>query len=168
MIGLPDTTKGGSVPVLRSVVDTASEAYQANPAGQLAAIAALNEQLELRGAGGGAKYSRRHRDRGRLLARERLELLVDRDSPLLELSSLAAWGTEFVVGASIVTCVGVVSGVECVLIAHDPTVRGGSMNPYTLRKNLRALGIARRNRLPGITRGQSVGAAPPPQSARFV
>ncbi|HEY1675510.1 MAG TPA: carboxyl transferase domain-containing protein, partial [Streptosporangiaceae bacterium] len=127
------------MPVLRSAVDTTSDDYLANRKGQLAAIAALNEQLELARAGGGPKYSQRHHDRGKLLARERLELLVDRDSPLLELSGLAAWGTGFSVGASIVTCVGVVSGVECVLIAHDPTVRGGSMNPYTLRKNLRAL-----------------------------
>jgi acetyl-CoA carboxylase carboxyltransferase component len=103
-----------------------------------------------------------------LLARERVELLVDRDSPLLELSSLAAWGTEFVVGASIVTCVGVVSGVECVLIAHDPTVRGGSMNPYTLRKGLRALEIARRNRLPVINLVESGGADLPTQSDLFV
>jgi acetyl-CoA carboxylase carboxyltransferase component len=95
---LPDTTEGGSVPVLRSAVDTASEAYLANRATQLAAIAALNEQLELALAGGGAKYAQRHRERGRLLARERVELLVDRDSPPLELSSLAAWGTEFAVG----------------------------------------------------------------------
>src|ERR1700722_16360302 len=114
------------MPVLGSRVDTTSETYRDNRAGQLAAIAALNEQLELARAGGGPKYAQRHRDRGRLLARERVELLVDRDSPLLELSSLAAWGTDFPVGASIVTGIGVVSGVECVLIAHDPTVRGGA------------------------------------------
>ncbi|HEY2238105.1 MAG TPA: carboxyl transferase domain-containing protein, partial [Streptosporangiaceae bacterium] len=114
------------MPVLRSAVDTSGDAYLANRTGQLAAIAALNEQLELARAGGGPRYSQRHHDRGKLLARERLELLVDRDAPLLELSSLAGWGTEFSVGASIVTAIGVVSGVECVLIAHDPTVRGGS------------------------------------------
>src|SRR5487761_567974 len=160
--------RGGSVSVLRSTVDTTSEAYLANRKGQLAAIAALTEQLELARAGGGPKYAQRHRDRGRLLARERIELLIDRDSPLLELSALAAWGTEFVVGASIVTCVGVVSGVECVLIAHDPTVRGGAMNPYTLRKNLRALEIARRNRLPVINLVESGGADLPTQSELFV
>src|ERR1700749_772599 len=154
--------------VLSSRVDTASEAYRDNRAGQLAAIAALNEQLELPGAGGGPKYAQRHRDRGRLLARERIELLVDRDSPLLELSALAAWGTEFAVGASIVTCIGVVSGVECVLIAHDPTVRGGAMNPYTLRKTLRALEIARRNRLPVINLVESGGAGLPTQYALVV
>src|SRR5487761_2713769 len=156
--------RGGSVSVLRSTVDTTSEAYLANRKGQLAAVGALNEQLARRQPGGGPKYAQRHRDRGRLLARERIELLIDRDSPLLELSALAAWGTEFVVGASIVTCVGVVSGVECVLIAHDPTVRGGAMNPYTLRKNLRALEIARRNRLPVINLVESGGADLPTQS----
>src|SRR6201992_2527324 len=159
---------GGPVPVLRSAVDTSSDAYLANRKGQLAAIAALNEQLELARAGGGPKYPQRHHDRGKLLARERLELLVDRDAPLLELSSLAGWGTEFSVGASIVTAIGVVSGVECVLIAHDPTVRGGSMNPYTLRKNLRALEIARLNRLPVINLVESGGADLPTQSELFV
>src|SRR6266851_1337712 len=132
---------------------------------KLAEIERLLEQARL---GGGERYIRRHHERGRLLARERVELLVDRDSPLLELSSLAAWGTEFVVGASIVTCVGVVSGVECVLIAHDPTVRGGSMNPYTLRKVLRALEIARRNQLPVINLVESGGADLPTQSDLFV
>ena len=156
------------MPVLRSSVDTSSEDYLRNRSTQLAAIAALDEQLELARAGGGPRYAERHRTRGKLLARERLELLVDRDSPLLELSSLAAWGTEFTVGASIVTCIGVVSGVECVIIAHDPTVRGGAMNPYTLRKNLRALEIARRNRLPVINLVESGGADLPTQSDLFV
>ena len=85
----------------------------------------------------------RHRDRGKLPVRERLELLLDPDSPFLELSPLAAWGTGFTVGANIVTGIGVVSGVECVVIGHEPTSRGGAMNPYSLRKTLRALEIAR-------------------------
>jgi acetyl-CoA carboxylase carboxyltransferase component len=156
------------VPVLRSMVDTADAAYRANREGQLAAISALDEQLELVRAGGGARYAQRHHDRGRLLARERIELLVDRDSPLLELSSLAAWGTAFTVGAGVVTAVGVVSGVECVLIAHDPTVRGGALNPYTLRKTVRALEIARHNRLPVINLVESGGADLPSQADLFV
>src|SRR5580704_11283956 len=150
------------------MVDPADAAYQANRAGQLAAISALDEQLELARADGGARYAQRHHDRGRLLARERIELLVDRDAPLLELSALAAWGTEFAVGASVVTAVGVVSGVECVLIAHDPTVRGGALNPYTLRKTLRALEIARQSRLPVINLVESGGADLPTQSELFV
>src|SRR3984885_9582713 len=122
------------MPVLRSSVDTGSETYQHNRQVQLAAVAALNEQLELARAGGGEVYAQRHRARGRMLARDRIEQLVDRDSPLLELSSLAAWGTGFAVGGSIITAIGVVSGVECVLIAHDPTGRGGTVNQYEQRK----------------------------------
>jgi len=149
-------------------VNTGTEAYLRNREAQLAAVAALEEQFALARAGGGVKYSERHHLRGRLLARERIELLLDRDASFLELSTLAAWGTEFTVGASIVTGVGVVAGVECVIIAHDPTVRGGTMNPYTLRKNLRALEIARTNRLPVLNLVESGGADLPTQSELFV
>ena len=153
---------------LKSHVDTRDETYQANRQAQLALIDQLNAQLELAIAGGGERYQQRHRDRGRLLARERIELLLDPDSPFLELSSLAAWGTEFTVGASVVTGVGVVSGVECVIVAHDPTVRGGAMNPYSLRKGLRALEIARTNRLPVMNLVESGGADLPSQADLFV
>jgi acyl-CoA carboxylase subunit beta len=156
------------MPVLTSAVDPASPVYQHNREAQLAVLAELDEQLAAAKAGGGPRYAERHRSRGRLLVRERIELLLDRDSPFLELSPLAAWGTEFTVGASIVTGIGVVSGVECVIVGHDPTVRGGSMNPYTLRKNLRALEIARVNRLPLINLVESGGADLPTQSDLFV
>ncbi|MGD9527702.1 MAG: acyl-CoA carboxylase subunit beta, partial [Pseudonocardia sp.] len=99
---------------------------------------------------------------------ERVELLLDPDSPFLELSALAAWGTEFTVGASLLTGIGVVSGVECMVIAHDPTVRGGAMNPYSLRKSLRALEIARINRLPVVNLVESGGADLPTQLDLFV
>lgn len=154
--------------VLKSDVDIASPEFAANFTLQSAAVAALNEQLALVAAGGGERYVMRHHDRGRLLARERIELLVDRDAPFMELSALAAWGTEFNVGAAIVTGVGVVCEVECMIIAHDPTVRGGTMNPYTLRKNLRALEIARVNRLPVVYLVESGGADLPTQSEIFV
>src|SRR6201999_3153156 len=153
---------------LISRVDPDGETYRANRAAQLALLDELGKQLEQAIAGGGERYQQRHRDRGRLLVRERIELLVDPDSPFLELSALAAWGTQFTVGASIVTGIGVVSGVECVIIAHDPTVRGGTMNPYTLRKNLRALEIAKTNRLPVINLVESGGADLPTQSELFV
>ncbi|TDP91905.1 acyl-CoA carboxylase subunit beta [Labedaea rhizosphaerae] len=154
--------------VLASAVDPASADHRRNREAHLEALAALDEQLALARAGGGARYADRHHGRGRLLVRERIALLLDRDSPFLELSTLAAWGTDFTVGASIVTGIGVVSGVECVIIAHDPTVRGGSMNPYTLRKNLRALDIAKRNRLPVVNLVESGGADLPTQSELFV
>ena len=154
--------------VLNSLLDTASEAYISNRKAQLENIAALDEQLELVVAGGGERYTARHRDRGKLPVRERLALLLDPDSPFLELSPLAAWGTEFTVGASILTGIGVVSDVECVIIGHDPTVRGGAMNPYSLRKTLRALEIARLNRLPVINLVESGGADLPTQADLFV
>jgi acetyl-CoA carboxylase carboxyltransferase component len=156
------------MPVLTSDVDTTSSTYLGNREVQSAAVAALNEQLELVAGGGGARYVTRHHERGKLLARERIELLVDRDAPFMELSALAAWGTRFSVGAAIVTGVGVVSGVECMIIAHDPTVRGGTMNPLTLRKNLRALEIAKVNRLPVVYLVESGGADLPTQSDLFV
>ena len=111
--------------VLTSSLDIAGETYRANRAAQLALLDQLNEQVELAIAGGGDRYQQRHGARGKLLARERIELLLDPDSPFLELSTLAAHGTEFTVGASLITGIGVVSGVECVIIANDPTVRGG-------------------------------------------
>jgi acetyl-CoA carboxylase carboxyltransferase component len=153
---------------LRSSLDTGSAEYRANREAQLALLRQHDEQLDLARAGGGPRYAERHRARGRLLARERIELLLDRDAHFLELSPLAAWGTEFTVGASLVTGIGVVSGVECILVAHDPTVRGGAANPYSLRKSLRALEIARRNRLPVINLVESGGADLPTQSEIFV
>ena len=103
--------------VLRSALDTSDEVYLANRAHAETVLAELDEQVRTAIAGGGERYQQRHRDRGRLLVRERIELLLDRDAAFLELSSLAAWGTPFTVGASIVTGIGVVSGVECMIIA---------------------------------------------------
>jgi acetyl-CoA carboxylase carboxyltransferase component len=154
--------------ILASRVDTASDAFRSNREGMLAKLAELDEQVALACAGGGAKYLKRHHERGKLLPRERIELLVDRDAPFLELSPLAATGTDYVVGASVVTGIGVVSDVECVLIAHDPTVRGGATNPFTLKKALRAMDVARENRLPLVNLVESGGADLPRQSEIFV
>ena len=111
--------------VLGSRLDPASDAYRANRAANLELLAELDRLLAQARAGGGPRYVDRHRARGKLLARERIELLVDRDGPFLELSPLAAWGTDFPVGGSGVTGMGPVAGVECVVTASDPTVRGG-------------------------------------------
>ena len=154
--------------ILPSRVDTASEAFVHNRDGILAKLAELDEQVAVARAGGGKKYLERHHARGKLLPRERIELLLDRDAPFLELSPLAATGTDYVVGASVVTGIGVVRDVECVLIAHDPTVRGGATNPYTLKKALRAMDIARQNRLPLVNLVESGGADLPRQSEIFV
>ncbi|WP_184617709.1 acyl-CoA carboxylase subunit beta [Sphaerisporangium krabiense] len=119
-------------------------------------------------AGGGPKYAERHHRRGKLLARERVELLLDPDAPFLELSPLAGWGAGVPVGASVVTGIGVVEGVPCVIVANDPTVRGGASNPWTLRKTLRAADIALENRLPLINLVESGGADLPSQKEIFI
>jgi acetyl-CoA carboxylase carboxyltransferase component len=154
--------------VLTSALDTAGPGYAARRAAMLARLAELDAEHAKAVAGGGPKYVERHRRRGKLLARERIELLLDPDSPFLELSPLAAWGTDFAVGASVVTGIGVVQGVECLISASDPTVRGGSSNPWTMRKSFRAAEIALRNRLPVINLVESGGADLPTQKEIFI
>jgi len=156
------------MPTVRSTIDTGAASFLANREAMLALIAENDAQLQLALGGGGPRYVERHRGRGKLLVRERVELLIDADSALLELSPLAAYGSEFNVGASIVTAIGVIEGIECVIIAHDPTIRGGTMNPYTLKKNLRAFEIARANRLPVVNLVESGGADLPTQAELFV
>ena len=119
-------------------------------------------------AGGGERYVERHHARGKLLARERIELLIDEGSAFLELMPLAGWGSDFAVGASVVTGLGVVSGVECLIIANDPTVRGGASNPWTVKKLFRAAQIARENRLPTLNLVESGGADLPTQKEIFI
>ncbi|GIH24098.1 acetyl-CoA carboxylase carboxyltransferase subunit [Acrocarpospora phusangensis] len=154
--------------VITSRLDTSGADYEARRAAMLAKLAELTAEQDKAVAGGGQKYVDRHRARGKLLARERVELLVDPDSPFLELSPLAAWGSDFPVGASVVTGIGVIEGVECVITANDPTVRGGASNPWTLRKTLRAADIALENRLPLVNLVESGGADLPTQKEIFI
>jgi acyl-CoA carboxylase subunit beta len=119
-------------------------------------------------AGGGEKSVARHHGRGKLLPRERIELLVDEGSAFLELSPLAGWGSDFAVGASVVTGIGVVEGVECMITANDPTVKGGASNPWTVKKIFRASQIAEENGLPTISLVESGGADLPTQKEIFI
>lgn len=153
---------------LRSVLDEGSVAYRANRDAMLAKLAEIAAEQAKAIAGGGPKYTDRHRARGKLLVRERIELLLDPGSPFLELSPLAAWGTEFAVGGSVVTGIGVVEGTECVISGSDPTVRGGTSNPWTVRKSFRAHDIAVANRLPLISLIESGGADLPTQKEIFI
>ena len=150
--------------MIESHVDTRAESYTANRAALLELLAEHDRQLEIVNNGGGDKYVDRHRERGKLLVRERIELLLDRDAPFLELSPLAAWGTTTRSVPASFTGIGVVEGVECVIIANDPTVRGGTSTTFTVRKTLRAMEIARENRLPFVQLVESGGADLPHQS----
>jgi acetyl-CoA carboxylase carboxyltransferase component len=163
--------------VLTSALDPAGEAYAERRAAMLAKIQELDAEHAKAVAGGGPKYVDRHKNRGKLLARERIELLIDPDSPFLELSPLAAWGSggaggaqdqHFAVGASVVTGIGVIENVECVVAASDPTVRGGSSNPWTVQKSFRAADIALENRLPFVNLVESGGADLPTQKEIFI
>ena len=128
------------------------------------AMQSLLDELEARcatvRAGGGEKARERHLSRGKLLPRERVALLVDPGSRFLELSALAAFGmyNDESPGASQITGIGVVSGVECLICASDPTVKGGAIYPLTVQKILRAQKIAEENRLPTIMLVESAGA----------
>jgi acyl-CoA carboxylase subunit beta len=156
------------VPVLPDRVDRDAAGFRARRESLLALLEEHSRQLALANQGGGQKYVERHRQRGKLLARERVELLLDPDSPFLELSPLAAWGTDYVVGASLVTGIGVVEGTEVMVVANDPTVRGGAINPYSARRQGRALQIANENRLPLVNLVESGGADLPTQSEIFI
>jgi acetyl-CoA carboxylase carboxyltransferase component len=153
---------------LRSTLDPASAAYTEAASAMITKLTELDAEHAKALAGGGAKYVERHHARGKLTPRERIELLVDPDSPFLELSPLAAWGSDFQVGASVVVGIGAVSGVECMLVANDPTVKGGTSNPWTLKKVLRANQIALENRLPVISLVESGGADLPTQKEIFI
>ena len=155
--------------VLDTAIDPRSPAYLESRSAMLARLAEVETALDAARAGGGEKWVTRHHARGKLLPRERVEMLLDQDSPFLELSPVAAWGSEYPVGASVVTGIGVVEGVECMIIANDPTVDGGAVNPYTVEKIRRAARIASVNRLPLVNLVESTGAAapagPPPGGA---
>jgi acetyl-CoA carboxylase carboxyltransferase component len=147
--------------VLTSALDPRTPAYLQNRSSMLERLAAFESACDVARAGGGEKWVTRHHARGKLLPRERVEMLLDQDTPFLELSPVAACGSDFAVGASVVTGIGIVEGVECVVVANDPTVDGGAVNPYTEGKIRRAARIASVNRLPLITLVESLGGAPP-------
>ncbi len=149
--------------ILPTHVDVRSDTYLTNQAAMAVHLERYEALVAEAVGGGGEKYRERHHKRGRLWVRERIEKLLDPDAPFLELSVTAAAETDFAVGAAVVTGIGQVSGTECVILANDPTVRGGSMNPITVRKMNRALDICRQNRLPMIFLVESGGADLPHQ-----
>ncbi|MGB6209425.1 acyl-CoA carboxylase subunit beta [Mycobacterium sp.] len=153
---------------LQSTLDPNSDTYAEAASTATSRLEEIAGELANALGGGGPKYVERHHARGKLTARERIELLVDPDSAFLELSPLAAWGSAFAVGASTVTGIGVVEGVECMIVANDPTVKGGTSNPWTLKKILRANQIAFENRLPVLSLVESGGADLPTQKEIFV
>lgn len=155
--------------VITTRLDPRSEQYETDRRAMLEALVPLGQLASQIVASGGAKAVDRHRSRGKLLARERVDLLLDEDAPFLELSCYAgAHDPNEQPGGRMITGIGPVSGVECMIIAHQPTVKGGSLNPDAVAKQLRALEIADRNHLPLISLVESGGADLPRQADIFV
>src|SRR5262249_2685810 len=159
---VPDVT------VLGSALDAGDAQYLARREAMLGKLGELAAEHAKALAGGGPKYVQRHRDRGQLTVRERGELWVGPDSPLLGLSPLAGYGTGFPVGGRGVNAIGIVEDTPCLISANDPTVRGGSSNPWSLRKSLRGMQIAIENRLPLVNLVESGGADLPTQKEIFI
>jgi 3-methylcrotonyl-CoA carboxylase beta subunit len=158
-----------SLPVLRSTADPAADSFVANDAAHRRLVGDLRRSLASASLGGPESSRARHVARGKLLPRERVETLVDPGSPFLELSPLAADGLYGgdAPGAGIITGVARVSGRECVVVANDATVKGGTYYPMTVKKHLRAQEVAAHNRLPCIYLVDSGGAFLPAQDDVF-
>jgi 3-methylcrotonyl-CoA carboxylase beta subunit len=155
--------------VLTTSLDRRSEVFAANAAAMGALVEDLREKVAAIREGGGEAARRRHLARGKLLPRERVRVLLDPGSPFLELSQLAAFGMYDgeVPAAGIVTGIGRIMGRECVVVANDATVKGGTYFPMTVKKHLRAQEIAGDNRLPCLYLVDSGGAFLPAQDEVF-
>ena len=155
--------------MLPSQVSPASAAFQANAAQMAALVAELQATTARAAEGGGATARARHTARGKMMPRDRVQALLDPGAPFLELSALAAHGLYGgdIPGAGLITGVGSVMGRECMIVANDPTVKGGSYYPMTVKKHLRAQEIAQANRLPCLYLVDSGGANLPNQDEVF-
>jgi 3-methylcrotonyl-CoA carboxylase beta subunit len=157
------------MPRLNSRVDIHAPDFQDNVRAMGALVSGLAGEVARIAAGGSAAATQKHRAAGKLTARERIGVLLDTGSPFLEFSQLAAhglYGGE-IACAGIVTGIGRISGRECVVVANDPTVKGGTYYPMTVKKHLRAQEIARDNRLPCVYLVESGGAFLPAQDEVF-
>ncbi|MGB0625969.1 MAG: carboxyl transferase domain-containing protein [Alphaproteobacteria bacterium] len=155
--------------VLKSSVDTRSDLFAGNTAAMKDAVADLREKVAQIEQGGGEKARDRHLGRGKLLPRDRIDTLLDEGTAFLEFSQFAGWEMyeDTVPAGGILTGIGRVSGRECVIVANDATVKGGTYFPITVKKHLRAQEIARQNNLPCIYLVDSGGANLPQQDDVF-
>ena len=145
-------------PILKSSIDLKAESFLENKDMMLEKINELQNLLDEIELGGGQHHLDRLAAKGKLPVRERIKNLLDNDTPFLEISPFAAWGTSFTVGGGCVAGIGLVAGKECVIFANDPSVLGGAMTVYVWEKWMRCIQIARENRIPFINLVESAGA----------
>jgi len=157
------------MPRIESKINPKSSGFAENAEFMQAQVDDLRAKIEQIKQGGGEKSNKRHTDRGKLLPRERINALLDKGAPFLELSQLAAWDvySDYVPSAGIIAGIGRVSGQECMIVANDATVKGGTYYPLTVKKHLRAQTIAEQNNLPCIYLVDSGGANLPQQDEVF-
>lgn len=157
------------MPILESKLSPRAADFQANTDKMRALVADLRDKVAKAALGGGDKARAKHAARGKLLPRERIDLLLDPGAPFLELSQLAAFGMydDDAPGAGLISGIGRIAGVDCLIIANDATVKGGTYYPMTVKKHLRAQEIARDNRLPCVYLVDSGGAFLPLQDEVF-
>lgn len=155
--------------IMTSSINARSDGYQANAEAMRALVAELREKAAEIAKGGPEHARRKHLDRGKLLPRERVMTLIDPGTPFLEIGQFAAYEVydDWVPAAGVITGIGRVSGRECMIVANDATVKGGTYYPLTVKKHLRAQEIARENRLPCIYLVDSGGAFLPCQDEVF-
>lgn len=155
--------------VLRSHISPSSEEFKANRAAMTEAIATIEDAVRLAAAGGGETARERHVSRGKLLPRDRLATLIDPGTPFLEVGATAAYGmyNDDAPGAGLITGIGRISARECMIVCNDPTVKGGTYYPLTVKKHLRAQEIAAENWLPCVYLVDSGGANLPNQDEVF-
>ncbi|MGC2485301.1 MAG: carboxyl transferase domain-containing protein [Acidimicrobiales bacterium] len=145
-------------PPLVSSLDVASDEFGKNRADMLEQLEVIDDLLDQAEAGGGDAATARMRSRGKLPVRERIAAVLDPDSPFLEISALAGYGSDYAVGGGMVVGIGVIAGTECVIMANDPSVLGGALTLYSAKKWMRALEIARDNQMPYVSFVESAGA----------
>ncbi|MGC2174354.1 MAG: carboxyl transferase domain-containing protein [Acidimicrobiales bacterium] len=145
-------------PPLASALDTQSEAFRKNRDDALEQLAVIDQLLDEAEAGGGERAMERMRSRGKLPVRERIANVLDADSPFLEISALAGYGSDYAVGGGMIIGIGVIAGTECLIMANDPSVLGGALTLYSAKKWMRALEIARDNQIPYVSFVESAGA----------
>ena len=155
--------------VIKSQLNPRSDEFRTNAAAMRALVDDLREKTAEVSLGGTAEHRKKHVSRGKLLVRDRIDALLDPGTPFLELSPMAGWGmfNNEVASGGVVTGIGRVQGVECMIVANDATVKGGSYFPITVKKHLRAQEIAAQNRLPCVYLVDSGGANLPTQDEVF-
>ena len=145
-------------PPLPTNVDPDDEAYCQNRADMLEQLAVIDALLDEAEAGGGEKAMERMRSRGKMPVRERIAMVLDPDTPFLEISPLAGYNSDYAVGGGMLVGIGIIAGTECVILANDPSVLGGALTPYAAKKWMRALQISRERRIPYVSFVESAGA----------